>query len=249
MPEHASRFAAALYDQFEEEHRVADWGGDELFTRMPRPRAVDDAPSPRFRRSQAAAERPLALVDPPADRRATPDGEERSEPRERRAAPAEQVMPERAERLGVTVVADAPPALRDGDGRPGAAPAADPLGAAPVVDPLGAAPVVDPLGAAAADEPLGAAPAVAPPRAAPAAGPLGAPRAVARAGRPTKLITGRPDGAPRPPAELMSLERRRPARTPAEWVGARPERIVAWAFALGLLLILIAISTADAAPV
>ncbi len=231
MPEHASRFAAALYDQFEEEHRVADWGGDELFTRMPRPRAVDDAPPPRFRRSQAAAERPLALVDPPADRRATPDGEERSEPRERRAAPAEQVMPERAERLGVTVVADAPPALRDGDGRPGAAPAADPLGAAPVVDPLGAA---------AADEPLGAAP---------AAGPLGAPRAVARAGRPTKLITGRPDGAPRPPAELMSLERRRPARTPAEWVGARPERIVAWAFALGLLLILIAISTADAAPV
>jgi hypothetical protein len=44
-------------------------------------------------------------------------------------------------------------------------------------------------------------------------------------------------------------ERRRPARTPAEWIGARPERIVAWAFVLGLLLILIAISTADAATV
>ena len=45
----------------------------------------------------------------------------------------------------------------------------------------------------------------------------------------------------------VRAERRRPARTPAEWVGPRPERIVGWAFALGLLLILIAISTADAA--
>ena len=56
MPEHASRFAAALYDQFEDEHPVADWGGDELFTRMPRPRAVDDAPAPRFRPYLAASE-------------------------------------------------------------------------------------------------------------------------------------------------------------------------------------------------
>ena len=63
MPEHASRFAAALYDQFEDEHRVADWGGDELFTRMPRPRAVDDAPAPRFRPYLAAVE--------PGARRAT----------------------------------------------------------------------------------------------------------------------------------------------------------------------------------
>ena len=38
----------------------------------------------------------------------------------------------------------------------------------------------------------------------------------------------------------MRAERRRPSRTPAEWVGARPERIVGWAFALGLMLILIA---------
>ena len=60
------------------------------------------------------------------------------------------------------------------------------------------------------------------------------------------MITGRPDGAPRP-LSLAPAERRRPPRTPAEWVGPRPERIMAWAFALGLLLILIAISTADAA--
>jgi hypothetical protein len=201
MPEHASRFAAALYDQFEEEHRVADWGGDELFTRMPRPRAVDDAPPPRFRRSQPAAERPLALVDSPAERRGAPDGEGRSEPRERRAPSAEQTMRERAERLSLAVVADAPAAP---------APAADPRAADPAAPPAAAPP----------------------------------------AGRPTKLITGRPDGTPRLPAEFTSsVERRRPARTPAEWVGARPERIVAWAFALGLLLILIAISTADAATV
>jgi hypothetical protein len=58
------------------------------------------------------------------------------------------------------------------------------------------------------------------------------------------VISGRPDGVPRPPRD-----RRRPPRTVAERVGPRPERIVAWAFALGLLLILIAIATADAATV
>ena len=67
-------------------------------------------------------------------------------------------------------------------------------------------------------------------------------------GRRTKVITGRPDGAPRP-LSLVPAERRRPPRTPAEWIGPRPERIVAWAFVLGLLLILIAILTADAATV
>ena len=41
-------------------------------------------------------------------------------------------------------------------------------------------------------------------------------------------------------------DRRRPRRTPAEWIGGSPERIMAWAFALGLILILVAISTADA---
>ena len=75
---------------------------------------------------------------------------------------------------------------------------------------------------------------------------LGRRRGARPNGRRTKVITGRPDGAPRP-LSLVPAERRRPPRTPAEWIGARPERIMAWAFALGLLLILIAISTADAA--
>ena len=61
-----------------------------------------------------------------------------------------------------------------------------------------------------------------------------------------KVITGRPDDAPRP-LPMTPAARRRAPRTPAELVGPRPERIMAWAFALGLLLILVAISTADAA--
>jgi hypothetical protein len=67
-------------------------------------------------------------------------------------------------------------------------------------------------------------------------------------GRRTVLITGRP-GTQRTgtPWALPSTERRRPPRTMDERVGARPDRVAAWAFGLGLLLILIAVSTADAA--
>jgi hypothetical protein len=58
-------------------------------------------------------------------------------------------------------------------------------------------------------------------------------------GRRTVKIGGRP-------AEFHSAPaRRRPARTVHERVGPRPDRIAAWAFALGLLLILIAIATAN----
>ena len=64
-------------------------------------------------------------------------------------------------------------------------------------------------------------------------------------GRRTRVITGHPDPAPRP-LSLVPPERRRPRRTPAEWIGGSPERIMAYAFVLGLILILVAISTADA---
>jgi hypothetical protein len=203
MPQNARHFAA-LYDQFEDEHEVADWGGDDLFTRMPRPRAVDDAPPPRFKRAVAeelAPRRPLALVEASDDPRLAPARAGRSAARERRPSrggetssaarerrrTGEQAMRERAERLGLSVVE---PAHR-----------------------------FDESGSLIEPEP---------------------------AGRPTKVITGHPAGAPRPLPTVRS-ERRRPPRTPAEWIGPRPERIVGWAFALGLLLILIAISTADAA--
>ena len=58
-------------------------------------------------------------------------------------------------------------------------------------------------------------------------------------GRRTVKIGGRP-------AEFHSAPtRRRPARTMHERLGPRPDRIAAWAFALGILLILIAIATAS----
>ena len=69
--------------------------------------------------------------------------------------------------------------------------------------------------------------------------------AVAPNGRRTKVITGHPEPSPRP-LPLAPPQRRRPRRTPAEWIGGSPERIMAYAFVLGLLLILVAISTADA---
>ena len=56
-------------------------------------------------------------------------------------------------------------------------------------------------------------------------------------GRRTVKIGGRP-------AEFHSAPRR-PSRPVHERVGPRPDRIAAWAFALGLLLILIAIATAS----
>lgn len=42
-------------------------------------------------------------------------------------------------------------------------------------------------------------------------------------------------------------DRRRPRRTVDERLGARPDRVAAWAFILGLMLILVAVGTADAA--
>ncbi len=106
MPEHASHdLAAGLFDQQSEEHRIADWGGDELFTRMPRPRRVDDAPAPRFRPS-------LIVLDQPEERRRTAPGAEWSGERDRRRLAersAAEAAHERAERLGIEVVdADGP---------------------------------------------------------------------------------------------------------------------------------------------
>jgi hypothetical protein len=201
MPEHASRFIG-LYDQ-QNENRIPDWGGDELFTRMPSPPAVDDSPAPRFRPS-------LVVVDAPKERRRTQPGEEWSGPRDRRRPrSSDAAMRERADRLGISVI--------ESDEEPDAE---SPRAAA--------ARQWEAEHASSAWE-----------------GALEPPPERAPNGRRTTLITGRPDGAPRP-LSLVPPERRRPRRTPAEWIGSSPERIVAWAFLLGLLLILIAISTADA---
>ena len=114
MPEHASRFAG-LYDQ-QNENRIADWGGDELFTRMPRRRAVDDAPAPRFRPA-------LELVDAPEDRRRTPPGEEWSGRRDRRGArSAEAAMASAPSASASRSSRTPPPAGRRGVGAPQRAP-------------------------------------------------------------------------------------------------------------------------------
>jgi hypothetical protein len=57
-------------------------------------------------------------------------------------------------------------------------------------------------------------------------------------GRRTVKIGGRP-------AEFHPSPARRPSRTMHERLGPRPDRIAAWAFALGILLILIAVATAN----
>jgi len=196
MPEHASRdLAAALFDQQSEEHRIADWGGDDLFTRMPRPPRVDDAPAPRFRPS-------LTVLHAPVDRRQAQPGGEWSGPRDRRREErtADEAARERAGRLGIELIEAA--SASDLELSPDAVARRTPAHVGDGWDRSGA--------------------------------------------RPMKVITGRPDDAPRP-LSMTPAARRRAPRTPAQFVGPRPERIMAWAFALGLLLILIAITTADAA--
>ena len=60
-------------------------------------------------------------------------------------------------------------------------------------------------------------------------------------------ITGRTVGAPSLP-RLVQIDRRRPARRPAERVGARPDRLALWAVVLGFFLIFVAVtSTSHAA--
>lgn len=76
------------------------------------------------------------------------------------------------------------------------------------------------------------------------------PRRVARgtgtaaADRRTIEIRGRTVPAPAVPRPI-DVDRRRPQRRAIERVGARPDRVAMWALLMGLLLILVAIGTAD----
>jgi hypothetical protein len=201
MPEPENRAPQFVYDRESEflhdearsarrRRPVADWGGDELFTRMPRRRAAHSGSrTRRFARPEddvapavpldelAPVEPEAAEPEPPlADFERQAEHEPPTEEREpRRSAAAERV----AERTGHPMPADRPSA-----------------GGIP--------------------------------------------------GRRTVVIgrTGRPE-SPHPEAPFVSVSRRRPPRTVAERIGGQPERIVGWAFALGLLLILIAIATAQ----
>jgi hypothetical protein len=83
-----------------------------------------------------------------------------------------------------------------------------------------------------------------------AAGSPRAPRAKGDAtpGRVTVEIRGRTVPAPAVPRSV-ELERRRPPRRAVERAGTRPDRVAMWALMMGLLLILVAIGTADAPAV
>lgn len=70
--------------------------------------------------------------------------------------------------------------------------------------------------------------------------------AAPRLERRTVTVTGHPDAAMRT-QRAMESRRRRPGPSLDDRIGHRPDRIAAWAFALGLLLILIAVVTANAA--
>ena len=58
--------------------------------------------------------------------------------------------------------------------------------------------------------------------------------------RRTVQITGRPVSSLR----LVEVERRRPARSPMERLGPRPDRIAMWAVLMGVFLCVVALSTA-----
>jgi hypothetical protein len=221
MPDEPGR-DAAFYDHENEPRRhVADWGGDDLFTRVPRRREGHTAPPLRFRRPAPVD----PLHRPGADgtgRFRRDDGSQSGPAPDRHAgshAPGGRA-PQRPAQPGQRA--------RDvwGDGGSLAEWRADASWLARADD---------------------AAPLVRRPDASPGDLRGNAERRIeleAPGGRRTVIIAGRPGEAARP-----LRDRRRPPKTVAARIGPRPERIMAWAFLLGLLLILLAIATADAATI
>jgi hypothetical protein len=71
------------------------------------------------------------------------------------------------------------------------------------------------------------------------------PKPTAIPARRTVEIRGRTVPAPVVP-RTVEIERRRPPRRPVERVAARPDRVAMWALLMGIVLILVAVGTADA---
>jgi hypothetical protein len=69
-------------------------------------------------------------------------------------------------------------------------------------------------------------------------------RGTALPARRTVEIRGRP--VPAPSVPRAELDRRRPPRRAVERVGPHPDRLALWALLMGLVLILVAVGTADA---
>ena len=70
------------------------------------------------------------------------------------------------------------------------------------------------------------------------------PKGTAISARRTVEIRGRT--VPAPPVPRVEIDRRRPPRRPIERVGTHPDRLALWALLMGLVLILVAVGTADA---
>lgn len=70
------------------------------------------------------------------------------------------------------------------------------------------------------------------------------PRGTPVPARRTVEIRGRT--VPAPAVPRIEVDRRRPPRRPIERVGPRPDRLALWALLMGLMLILVAVGTADA---
>jgi hypothetical protein len=64
--------------------------------------------------------------------------------------------------------------------------------------------------------------------------------------RRTVEIRGRTVPPPAIPRSSVEIDRRRPSRRPIERVGPRPDRLAMWALLMGIVLILVAVATADA---
>jgi hypothetical protein len=69
-------------------------------------------------------------------------------------------------------------------------------------------------------------------------------RGTALPARRTVEIRGRT--VPAPAVPRVELDRRRPPKRAIERVGPRPDRLALWALLMGLMLILVAVGTADA---
>jgi hypothetical protein len=241
MPDHEAR-GRAVYDHTDEEQRpagrrrrqVADWGvGEELFDGMPGrrfDRRGADHTIPRGgaddgRRTIVITEDDVVIEDTePQDEYARREDAVEARRRHDEVWAGDEPFAEPADEPFAGSEAIAGPA-----DEPFAQPADDPIAEsadAPASESFAAAAEAFEAGGRFAEEP-------------PA---LSEPDGIVRGGvegRRTVKIGGRP-------ADFYSpASRRRPSRTMHERLGPRPDRIAAWAFALGLLLILIAIATAS----
>jgi hypothetical protein len=218
----------ALYDHDDDEGRptgrrrrpVADWGvGEELFDHMPRRRFGREGESHRRRPGDHREEPEIPRGGTDDGRRTIVIGEDAELPEDPLAADAEDVFPDPARRTDEEF-ATREEALRAHGVTPESREVAPPASREQA-----------PPASRAAERASRAEEFASRADSTHDAGPVGGVE-----GRRTVKIGGRPG----------EYERRsRPARTVNERIGARPDRLAAWAVGLGLLLILIAIATAS----